>query len=247
MKNSFTELYTKFIEIKRRGWIAAQRNGSTAIGYTFESLLNINENCSQAPDFLGIEIKTMRYFSKRKIHLINITPDGNKSEPIKRIIKMLGYPDKCFPAYKVFYATANAKEYTRIGYKLIKIKVDYDEKKIKLLAYSIYDRFLDVDISWSFDLLEKVISKKLTFLAIVKASTKTIKNTEYFFYHTITFYQLKNFKTFLRLIEDGIIEINFKIDIYKYGNKIGKTHDKGIDFSIYEKDIELLYNKISIK
>lgn len=247
MKNNFTELYNKFIKIKKRGWIAARRNGSTAIGYTFESLLNINENCLQAPDFLGIEIKTMRYFSKRRIHLINITPDGNKPEPIKRIVKILGYPDKHFPAYKVFYATANAKEYTRIGYKLIKIKVDHDEKKIKLLAYSIYDKHLDVDISWSFDLLEKAISKKLTFLAIVKASTKTINDIEYFFYHTITFYQFKNFKTFLQLLENGIIEINFKIDIYKHDNKKGKTHDKGIDFSIYEKDIELLYNKISIK
>ena len=62
--NDFYELYKNFMRIKKMGWIRTMRNGSTGVGYTFESLLNKNEVSFNVPDFGDIEIKTKRYFTK---------------------------------------------------------------------------------------------------------------------------------------------------------------------------------------
>jgi hypothetical protein len=54
---TLTELLGKFDEVKGRGWIDTMRAGDTGIGYTFETLLGIEENNDQTADFKGIEIK----------------------------------------------------------------------------------------------------------------------------------------------------------------------------------------------
>ena len=73
----------------------------------------------------------------------------------------------------------------------------------------------------------------------------TEKKIEYY-YRNIQFYELKSFDEFINLIEKGIIGISFKISIKKNKNSIGKTYDRGTDFSILEKDIPLLFDSISI-
>ena len=58
-------------------------------------------------------------------------------------------------------------------------------------------------------------------------------------------YKLKNFDTFINLIDLGVIEITFKIGVHKSGSKLGKVYDHGTDFSIKASNIELLYDKIA--
>ena len=56
--------------------------------------------------------------------------------------------------------------------------------------------------------------------------------SDYYYYHTINFYKLRDFDTFINLIEKGIIEISFKIGYYKTGKRMGNIYDHGTDFSI---------------
>ena len=81
-------------------------------------------------------------------------------------------------------------------------------------------------------------------MAIVKAYSKNDINEgfEYFKYNSIKIYYLKDFEKFITLIEDGVIRVNFKLNIKTYGDKIGQIHDHGTSFDILEKDITKLYN-----
>lgn len=247
MEHNFKELKKQFNMIKNKGWVKSKRNGSTGVGYTFENLLGKEEENFFIPDFENIEIKTMRKYSKGQLHLINITPDGDFLFPIKRILEILGYPDKQNSKYKVFNTAANGKDFTNIGYyKRIKLVVNKEEEKLELVGVNNNLENLNLNISWSFDLLKERLNLKLKYLAIIKADSKLINGIEHFYYNQIKFYKLKSFDTFLSLIENGYIAVTFKIGVFKSGKRIGQVHDRGTDFSIYDKDIELLYEKCDI-
>lgn len=229
------------------GWIQSMRKGSTGIGYTFETLLNIQENSFAVPDYKGIEIKTMRILSKNNIHLFNAEPDGDYLFHTQRILDKLGYPCKTRPEYKVFMSAATGKDYSYIGYsQKVKLEIDDDKKKVNLIAKDRHNNSIDVDISWSFDLLEKKLYIKNKYLAIVKAKKMVKDDIEYFHYVHIDFYMIKSFETFKELIKEGIITVTFKINVYKDGEKEGRIDNHGTDFSIKANNINLLYEKIEI-
>ena len=54
------ELVTKLKGVYEKGWIKTLRAGDTGVGFTFETLIEIQANSSKEPDFKGIEIKTSR-------------------------------------------------------------------------------------------------------------------------------------------------------------------------------------------
>lgn len=247
MQNNIVDLYRKYLDIKSKGWIKTKRKGAGGIGYTFETLLNKEEENFPLPDFKGIEIKTMRKNSKSMLHLLNITPDGDYLFPIKRVLEKLGYPSKTNPKYKVFQMDVTTQEYTRVGAnKKIKLHVNYEEEKLELIAETTSGKNLDINISWSFELLKEHVEFKLKYLAIVKAYNKIINGIEYFKYCEIKFYELKDFNKFLWLIELGIIKVTFNIDVFKNGRRIGQVHDHGTNFSINEAYLCNLYNNIEV-
>lgn len=236
------QLKIKFFNIKRKGWIKSLRKGPTGIGYTFECLLDKKEDKLSIPDFQDIEIKTFRVFSKKRLHLITITPDG-EGNPIELLVNNFGYPDKEMPKYRVFNMTFNAKEYNRITRNTFGIiKVDYDEEKVKFIV----ERGLfakKINIYWSFNLLKERLENKLKKVAIIEAYHKTIEGEEYFLYSKLKYYEIKDFNSFLKAIENGYIEISFQIGIYKSGIKMGTRHDRGTTFSINIDNIEEIYQK----
>ena len=248
MNKNFLLLYEEFLKIKNMGWIKSMRKGSTGIGYTFENLLNKPEENFPIPDFNDIEIKTGRKFSKKDIHLFCANPDGDTLFPNDRILYYLGYPDKDIASTKIFNMNFDAKNYKNIGiFKEGKIFVNRKEKKIDFIARKIDGKFFKMETSWSFDMLEHRLNLKLKYLARITADVKRINDEEYFKYDKIVFYKLKNFETFITLIEKGYININFNIGVYKSGIKKGKIHDRGVNFSIKEKDLNLLFDEIDIR
>ena len=46
------------------GFVKTLRKGPTGIGYTLETLLEIDENNISSPDFGEIELKAQRYINK---------------------------------------------------------------------------------------------------------------------------------------------------------------------------------------
>ena len=248
MNKDIKELYKKFCAIKEQGWIKSERKGYTGVGYTFEKLIQKEEENFPIPDFKSIEIKTHRKYSKRNIHLFNATPDGDYLFPIKRILETLGYPDKNDKKIKIFNMSFTAKEFTNIGYyKKGKIVVDEENEKIKFIVYDYEGKDLNMNVSWSYKLLKERLDLKLKYLALINADSKIKNNNEYFNYNEINFYKLKDFNSFIELIKTGNIVVNFKIGVFKDGKRKGQIHDRGTDFSISTTDFEKLYKKIPLE
>ena len=246
MNNDRKKLEELFLSIKNMGFIKSKRRGDTGIGYTFEELIKKPEENFPIPDFNSIEIKTFRTKSNKAIHLFSSTPDGDFLFPIKRVVDILGYPDKTMKEAKVFNVDFRGNKTRWIGYyKKGMIKVNREYNKIDLIAYDNKGNNLNVDTSWSFDMLKNKLYLKLTNLAVISADSKYIKGEEYFNYNSLKFYKLKNFDTFLDLIEKGIISICFNVGVYRSGRRIGQPHDRGVNFSIYQSDLLLLFDEVS--
>ena len=101
-------------------------------------------------------------------------------------------------------------------------------------------------VYWSYKYLENKLLTKLSYLAIVNVWPTKKEGWNYFKYYEIKFYKLKGFSDFLKLLEQGIIKITFKVDIYTDEKRYGKTYDHGCGFAIKEKDLTKLFDTYNI-
>lgn len=247
MLQNIKELDIRFEKIKRLGWVKEINHGYSSIGLTFEQLMGKEIDNFPIPDFFGIEVKTMNDYALENLHLFNLTPDGDYLFPIKRLLEILGCPDKNNKEMKIFYRSFNSKYFTEIGkFKEGKIFVNYQQQKVDLIVYNDKKQNININVSWSFNWLKERLMLKLQYLAIVRAFSRITNNEGYYYYHKINFYRLKDFDIFIKLIEEGIISITFKIGFYKSGRRKGQIYDHGTDFSIDIKDIHYLYDEIKI-
>lgn len=246
MIKDILELKNKFEEIKSMGWIMSKRKGSTGIGYTFESLLNMQENSLEIPDYNSVEIKTQRTKSNSYINLFNATPDSNYLYEIERLRNNYGYPDKILKNCKVINCDVFANRLKNLGSKYkTKLQIDWNNKKIKLVILDNCLQVVDNGISWSFGLLKEKLFRKLNYLAFIEADNIFVNGVEHFKYTKLNIYKLKSFERFIELIEDGTIKITFKICVVRYGEKKGKTDNHGTGFSILRENLTKLYDDIT--
>ena len=70
--------------------------------------------------------------------------------------------------------------------------------------------------------------------------------TAFLFYRylSISFYRLRSFETFLKLLETGIISVSFKLGYFKSGEHYGEIYDHGTSFDISKEDLEKLFEPI---
>lgn len=93
-------LLEKLQSVGAKGFVPSLRSGDTGIGFTLESLLGIQANSSQAPDFHGIELKAGRLGKRNKaaaarhITLFAKTPAWDRSAySARRALETFGYRD----------------------------------------------------------------------------------------------------------------------------------------------------------
>ena len=241
------ELKNKFYNIKNQGWVKSKMNNSGSIGLTFEKLIGIENNELELPDFGQIEIKTKTAHNNCFTSLFCCTPTGPHYHEVERLKDVYGYPDAILKKFNVLNNSINSKSFTKIGNKyFFKLIVNRYKKKIFLCIFNINKKLLEDFVYWDFDVLEEKLYRKLKNLAYVKAYKKKIKNDIYFKYYSMKIYRLKNFETFINLLENGNINIVFKIGIFRDSKKSGKIHDHGTAFVIHEKDILKLYDFIKL-
>lgn len=126
------------------------------------------------------------------------------------------------------------------------MSLDYEKRKIYLSILDKNMRLLEQDVYWDFDIIKERLEIKLKYLAFIKAWPKTINEIDYYKYYEIQFYQLKDFDVFLRLIEQGIVRVTFKIGIFREGPRTGEIHDRGTSFEIQEENINKLFDRICL-
>lgn len=246
-EEAIKKLQKEFNRISKKGYIKGVYNNFSSIGRTFENELYLPRNTMEIPDYEGIEIKTRRTYSKSYITLFNAVPDGEKTLEIERLKNAYGYPYKKDKRYKALYTDVygNKKNFGGIKHQY-KLDIDRENRKIYLCIYDRYDNLLEREVYWSFIYLESKIMLKLKKLAVVNAWPKEVNGWNYFKYYKIDFYILKDFETFLELIESGVIRVTIKVDIHLDEKHYGQTYDHGCGFAIKEENITKLYSKYNI-
>ena len=240
-------LKTKLQKINNMGWIENKFKGYGGAGNTFENLIGITQNELEIPDFNGIEIKTKRMYSRSNISLFNCVPDGPHYHEIERLKDLYGYPDYILKNYNVLRADVSAIELRKVGlFFYFKLKVNWETKKLLLLIYDHKAEIIEDFVYWDFDTIEEKLYRKLKYLALIKVNVKRFNQKDFFKYEKIKFYKLKDFKTFMKSIENGKITVKFNIGVYRSSKKEGQIHDHGTCFNINEKDLIEIYDNIEV-
>lgn len=236
MQEEIRMLQKEFKRIKKLGWVKSVNEGKGSIGLTFEKLLGKEKENFELPDYLGIELKTHKKYSKSYTTLFNATPDGRFLFEMKRLQQMYGYPDRILKYCKVLHGEVNAKEKNKIGlWYSYQLEVDYCEEKVYLCIYR-GEHLIDKDTYWTFALLKEKLSRKLSVLAFITAEEKIIEKEKYFKYKALKFYYLRDFSAFLKALENGAITVCFTIGVFRNGKKKGQIHDHGTAFRMKNKD-----------
>jgi hypothetical protein len=199
---TLTELLGKFDEVKGRGWIDTMRAGDTGIGYTFETLLGIEENNDQTADFKGIEIKCQGMKAGDvagfgKINLFQAAPVWTVKSTAKERIRILGKRglDGLYACYSQVTTTRN-----NLGL-LLDIMTANDKIDLR--------KSEDALGHWSFDQLERRLAEKHPRSAFVKAKTRNTKSKTQFAYDELVYCDRPNIQRFVELVARRNIVFEF--------------------------------------
>ena len=245
MNSDILALKEKLDKIKNLGWIECKNKNKSVTGKTLENLLEINPDNFEIPDYNTIEIKSKVSKRENYIDLFCATPDSYVLET-KRLYDKYGYLDSNnykilnFVLYGEFLKSIN-NEYSA------KLRIDYKNKKVIMEVYNKDNELIDNLSSWSFELLEEKLCRKLNCVCLVEGDKKFSHNVLYVRYDKYKFYKLKKFSNFIRLLKRGQIRISFTLGVYKSGSKSGKMHDHGTQFSIRKENIKLLFDEIELE
>lgn len=245
MNSDILALKEKLDKIKNLGWIECKNKNKSVTGKTLENLLEINPDNFEIPDYNTIEIKSKVSKRENYIDLFCATPDSYILET-KRLYDKYGYIDSNnykilnFVLYGEFLKPIN-NEYSA------KLRIDYKNKKVIMEIYNKDNELIDNLSSWSFELLEEKLCRKLNCVCLVEGDKKFSHNVLYVRYDKYKFYKLKKFSNFIRLLKRGQIRISFTLGVYKSGSKSGKMHDHGTQFSIRKENIKLLFDEIELE
>ena len=173
IKREIKNLYNDFEKIKNKGWIKSVNKYNNGVGLAFESLLGIQSNELEIPDYNGIEIKTRRVGSESYITLFSCKPEGKYYHEVERIKDTYGYPHRVLKKYKVLNNSVYGNKKNIIGNKyFFELEVCKKENKVYLLIYNKKGDLLERDVYWDFDTLKEKIERKLNYLALIKAYSK---------------------------------------------------------------------------
>ena len=245
MNSDILALKEKLDKIKNLGWIECKNKNKSVTGKTLENLLEINPDNFEIPDYNTIEIKSKVSKRENYIDLFCATPDSYVLET-KRLYDKYGYLDSNnykilnFVLYWEFLKSIN-NEYSA------KLRIDYKNKKVIMEIYNKDNELIDNLSSWSFELLEEKLCRKLNYVCLVEGNKKFSHNVLYVRYDKYKFYKLKKFSNFIRLLKRGQIRISFTLGVYKSGSKSGKMHDHGTQFSIRKENVKLLFDEIELE
>ncbi len=245
MNSDILALKEKLDKIKNLGWIECKNKNKSVTGKTLENLLEINPDNFEIPDYNTIEIKSKVSKRENYIDLFCATPDSYVLET-KRLYDKYSYLDSNnykilnFVLYGEFLKPIN-NEYSA------KLRIDYKNKKVIMEVYNKDNELIDNLSSWSFELLEEKLCRKLNYVCLVEGDKKFSHNVLYVRYDKYKFYKLKKFSNFIRLLKRGQIRISFTLGVYKSGIKSGKMHDHGTQFSIRKENLKLLFDEIELE
>lgn len=241
MKKLKLEIY----KLKSYNWISSKGNGTGAAGKTLETLLGKKEDKDILPDYHGIEIKTKSLHSNYPVTLFSCAFD-TAPHLMYKLLKIGGYKDKKDPSKKVFQTSVNGITWKRVGRHIYKLHVNYEKKLVELQILCEVN-FLEVaTMAWTFGELRSRLEHKMQYMMFVEVMRERADEKIFFKYKDPKFYKLKGFDEFLKLIENGTINVTFKISYDHSEEKYGQYLDRGTSFEIHAEDFDKLFEQLDV-
>ena len=244
MSEDMKALKKEFDRIKRMGLVKCLRNGPTGVGYTFETLINKEEDQESKPDFKSVEIKCRNNFGNEPLKLFHCSPMRNGEFATRYVFEKYGYyPKGDTTKDKIYYNKLFCEFSVPHGGCEYRLKVDYDKRRIVMFTYE-EGEYKEEVCYWDFEVLEKRLNEKLSNLAIVYAYPYTIENERYFKFVRIEFYKLKSFEKFLELFEDDkmFIQMYIKDGLTNIGTPCLSACD--VSFRLRSEYINRLFERL---
>lgn len=230
---AIVEFLKKFDVLSARGFVPTLRSGSTGIGYTLETMLNIEENNSPGGDFMGMELKAFRdddlhMDDSEKMNLFLKEPawiDGLKhADRVKRY----GYVDD--NGRQAMYSTVQIKRNSH-GFVF---RIDREAQRV-------YMQFKDEDVAfWTFQILEKRLVEKHSEAVFVAAHARGKSRDEEFHYYAVTWCRTPSVAAFVDLIQSADVMLELRMHI----KPTGSVRNHGSAFRIKQNKIPKLYAKV---
>jgi hypothetical protein len=199
---TLVELLSKFDVVKDMGWVASQRSGDTGIGYTFESLLGIQENNDRRADYKGIELKCKAVkegagFARGKINLFQQGPVWTDGATTTQRIQLFGkrQPDGRW--------TCNSQITTQPNNRNASLSIVEVSERIKLLRAGSEHGY------WLFSKLEERLQEKHSRAAIVKAKVRISNGGQQFKYEEFIYCERPSIDKFIALVRNRNIVFEF--------------------------------------
>ena len=221
----------KFDELSAKGFVPTLRRGSTGIGYTLETMLDIEENNSPGGDFMGMELKAFRdddlkMNDSEKMNLFLKEPkwiDGLKSADR---IRNYGYVDANgrTALYSTVKIEANSHKFAfEIEEDSSKVWMTFDGKRI---AY------------WSREILAHRLKEKHSETVFVSAHARGKGKGEEFHYYGVTWCREPSVDAFVSLLRKGEVMLELRMHL----KESGTVRNHGSCFRIKQNRIKDLFS-----
>lgn len=236
------ELIAYFADLSGK-WIATERTGPTGIGATAEKAAGIAENNSRKPDYNGVvELKTSRMSHGRDgfITLFTLSPDFSASAfpSTRNLLDAYGYRDETSGARRLNLAMDATGANNRGHW----IEVDATHGWLRAMHTTKPNT-----LCWSLDDLTLAAVKKLRYTVFVFALQQAggTNRLESFRYERAVHARLIGARTFLELLHEGVIKLEFNIRDGKSGEK--QDHkNRGFAFRIRRRDLPRLFQIVEV-
>ena len=189
------ELVGRLQAISDMGYVKALRKGNTGIGYTFESLIGLEETNIPIPDIGGrVEIKTTRKDCSSLVTLFTFNR-GVWIKKQKEIIEQFGYEDE--KERKALKSTIFFNRPNSLG---LFIEIDESKNVIRLLSPN--NKLL---AEWDVYVVVGVFSSKLSRLLFVLADRRTVQGQEEFHFNEAYLLTEPNPRNFLNAFKNSTL------------------------------------------
>jgi len=221
------ELVEKLQSIRDMGYVKALRKGNTGIGYTFESLIGLEETNIPIPDIGGrVEIKTTRKDSSSLVTLFTFNR-GVWIRKQKDIIEKFGYEDE--KGRKALKSTIFFNKPNSLG---LITEINESKNVIRLLSPN-----NELLAEWDVYVVVGVFSSKLSRLLFVLADRRTVKGQEEFHFNEAYLLTEPNPRNFLKAFKNSLVGIDLRMHLKENGT----VRNRGTGFRMREKDMLELY------
>lgn len=240
IQSNASELLDKLKDISKLGFIKSLKKGDTGIGYTLESLLQIEANSSPLPDYKGIELKSRRTRSTKNT-LFSAVPDwkNSKVKSAAELVDLRGVKNHDKGDIKTIFHTIKSINANTYG---LKLEVD-DNFVHQIFQDGVVNQ---KDVCWELSTLMEKLNNKHKETFWIDAETRINEGSEEFHYKSVLHTSTPDLDIFPTLIESGIISVDYLLwekrsDWKEYIKK------KGYDFlwKISNKNKNLLFRYIN--